>query len=323
MEANLNFAPCGYLELDLDGIIIDLNQTLLEWIGLDRKQIVDRHFHMVLTNISRVYFQTYFPPMLSINRKVNEMYLTINGKNAMKIPVLVNAEVHDDRIMCVMLQMKTRDVYENNLLQDKRKIEKDMKDRKTAYEELENIVKQTKEKQEELAKLNEELQRLATIDPLTGLYNRRFMQERLEEMLHRAIVDHVPFSIILLDIDFFKRINDEFGHQIGDEVLQELSQVLSEFANSTRIVGRMGGEEFIFVLPSTNGHRAYEFAQHFTEFLEIRNWATKPIYVSGGVSSFEEGDTLSDLLLRADEALYFSKNNGRRQVTFRGRELSS
>jgi len=152
----------------------------------------------------------------------------------------------------------------------------------------------------------------AQTDPLTGLVNRRTMNKQMELWLEQGI----PFSLVLLDIDFFKRINDTYGHQTGDQVLQFLANVMKDEIRSGDVCCRLGGEEFTILLPQTDLVGARNFAERLRDRLENSPSPTGfPITVSIGLAAYPHSATSIELLLvAADEALYRAKNQGRNQT---------
>jgi diguanylate cyclase len=144
-------------------------------------------------------------------------------------------------------------------------------------------------------------------DPLTGVKNRRGLDDALSAQFALLSRYELPFSVVMLDIDHFKNINDESGHLHGDRVLHDLGHLFDEFIRETDIVARYGGEEFVIVMPQTDLEGACVFAQRLRE--QVRKQL--PITVSGGVSAAIPGDTPETLLARADAALYQAKTNGR------------
>ncbi len=162
---------------------------------------------------------------------------------------------------------------------------------------------------------NRELYRLARNDRLTGLYNRFKLDEALEYEAGSYARFNRPFGIILMDLDFFKAVNDSYGHPVGDEVLMSLSRLLEAHIRKTDILGRWGGEEFLVICPGTDKRGTEELAEKLRENIECHDFpVVRSCTASFGVSVFHSGDDLVQLLRRADEALYTAKNNGRNQV---------
>ncbi len=172
----------------------------------------------------------------------------------------------------------------------------------------------------ELYLLKEKLQRQAITDTLTGLYNRRYFNDQCEREFSHCIRSKSIMSIIIIDIDFFKSINDKFGHPVGDIVLREASNIYKSCLRKENILCRIGGEEFAILLPNTTQQEASILAERIRQTQEQNSikgeWgmAIKPT-ISLGVSTLIEADkSFNDLLSRADRALYKAKQHGRNQV---------
>jgi len=178
--------------------------------------------------------------------------------------------------------------------------------------EAEEVVQRQKT---ELEAMNLKLNHLAVTDELTSLYNRRRFQEMLEEGIqeHLRAGDHV--SLILLDIDRFKSLNDEFGHQAGDEALRRVAKTLKDHARRHELPARYGGEEFGIILQRCGVHEAAKAAERFRVALETAEWPDRQITASFGVATCGPYvTTLNELVAAADHALYTAKQNGRNRV---------
>ena len=168
-------------------------------------------------------------------------------------------------------------------------------------------------------RMEEELKKLAAIDPLTGADNRRSFLQRLHDEISRSRRYETPLSLIMLDIDHFKNINDSFGHIAGDDALKGLAATCREALRSTDILGRLGGEEFAVVLPHTGADAAFDTADRLRVRLgqSIFNTESGPVNftVSAGVTELRpDEESIEKLIMRADQALYRAKNNGRNRV---------
>lgn len=166
---------------------------------------------------------------------------------------------------------------------------------------------------------HKQLEELASTDALTGLHNRRFLLERLEEEVKRVRRYGPPLSLLLLDVDHFKKTNDRLGHPAGDEVLKSISRALKSFARETDLVARHGGEEFAILLPSTDEQGARTVAERVRQEIErleiVWEGKTIPARVSLGVTALEgEDDTAEQMVSRADQSLYAAKETGRNRV---------
>jgi len=175
---------------------------------------------------------------------------------------------------------------------------------------------------ERILNLEKRILQLASTDSLTGILNRRAFTERLKAELERAGRENAPLSIIMADIDHFKRVNDEYGHQAGDRVLQEFSRRLMKPARPYDFLGRYGGEEFIACLPNTNEEQARSIAERLRRGVEETavsrsDDANIQITASFGTASYraEDGkDDVDQIIKRADDALYKAKREGRNRV---------
>jgi diguanylate cyclase len=147
-------------------------------------------------------------------------------------------------------------------------------------------------------------------DPLTGVHNRRGLDDALGAQLALMSRYKSPFAVMMLDIDWFKQVNDQQGHLNGDRLLQELARLFDQCIRETDIVARYGGEEFVVVMPHTDLAGACVFADRLRATVAEQ----LPITISGGVTAAREGDTAETLIGRADAALYGAKTAGRNRV---------
>jgi diguanylate cyclase (GGDEF)-like protein len=171
----------------------------------------------------------------------------------------------------------------------------------------------------------EEIKRLTFIDGLTPAYNHRYFQEAIVREIHRHERSGHDFALAMLDIDNFKRINDTFGHPVGDEILKGLVEVLMSNARDTDVVSRYGGEEFAIIFSDTPLASARDAASRMLDLVARREFPmpqigrTLRVAVSIGVAVYpHDGTTATDLVARADNALYFAKKNGKNQVAMAG-----
>jgi diguanylate cyclase (GGDEF)-like protein len=162
-------------------------------------------------------------------------------------------------------------------------------------------------------------------DPLTKIFNRRKFNDELSKELKRSERYNRTLSIIMFDIDDFKKVNDEYGHQVGDNVLIEMSSIVSERLRKTDIFARYGGEEFIILMPETDIVRAAEVAEHLRQSIGSHKIAGVPysITCSFGVTEYGHGESDKDIISRADFALYGAKNKGKNRVEALKSDLSN
>jgi len=167
----------------------------------------------------------------------------------------------------------------------------------------------------ELNEINEKLKILSIKDELTGLYNRRKLEELLQDEYQKAKRYNHVFSVVLLDLDDFKKINDNYGHQVGDQVLKEVSKILLDTIRKVDYCGRWGGEEFLILLPDTKLDAAVTLAQRVRK--EIEGYSIPKVdnlTSSFGVSVYSPGKEIKDIIKEADEALYRAKEKGKNNV---------
>jgi diguanylate cyclase (GGDEF)-like protein len=191
------------------------------------------------------------------------------------------------------------------------------------FAELEARVKsmlRIKALQDELARANEELSRMAVTDALTGLHNRRNVEALLHDMFEHSVRLHEPLACAMFDLDHFKSVNDTYGHQAGDAVLQQLAGILKASAREIDKVGRYGGEEFIILLPGTVLDAAVTFAERTRQQVESHTFTFEGgslrRTLSCGVAAFPHPriSHREALVKAADDALYVAKELGRNRV---------
>ncbi len=169
---------------------------------------------------------------------------------------------------------------------------------------------------------HKELYKMAVLDPTTALYNKRYFMERFAEELSLARRSKTPLSVLIMDIDFFKKVNDTYGHLAGDLVLQQIGQLLKQMTRHEDVVARYGGEEFIVMLRGSDEEAAYQMAERIRKEVEsfVFEFEEKaiPVTISLGLCTLEvdaEDITTESMVKTADERLYASKQGGRNRVT--------
>jgi diguanylate cyclase (GGDEF)-like protein/PAS domain S-box-containing protein len=199
-------------------------------------------------------------------------------------------------------------------------IELDITERKHAEETLQQANEQLSAQLVEIQKLQTELHEQILRDPLTDLYNRRYLDEALQHEVNRAERERKPFSLIVIDIDHFKRINDTYGHPVGDLFLIRIGNLLKQYIRGMDTACRFGGEEFLLMLPGADVanafHRAEEIRLKCAEIVISHEGHNLTVTISLGVATFPIHNAAADkLLIKADKALYRSKQNGRNRTT--------
>ncbi len=175
--------------------------------------------------------------------------------------------------------------------------------------------------QDQLEEKNRELEQLSIRDGLTGLFNHRHMHDLLTDEFERSGRSGEPLSVVMFDLDRFKEVNDTYGHQAGDRVLEELADILRETAREIDKLGRYGGEEFMIILPGSDADAGVTFAERVRDHVEnqkfdIQSQEPLRMTISAGVATYpaDPADGPRRLVHYADRALYSAKNNGRNRV---------
>lgn len=246
-----------------------------------------------------------------INPKTNIQLLTNNQKSIICFPVYETSSVRNGN-----------DKRKEDLLVTKQKIIG------YVFMDSKNLINRFDETTFEQAKSfinliyvfidNYNLKRLSTIDKLTGVYLRKFIEQKFALHMSIARQNNYNLSVIMLDIDKFKFVNDTYGHRKGDEILTRLGEILNQSVRSTDYVARYGGEEFIILLPEADSSSGLKVAEKTRMLIETSKLLgdEMPLTVSLGVSTYpKDGANEEELIEKADQALYYSKNNGRNQST--------
>lgn len=276
-------APIGYITLAADGLITNVNKVLLGYLGYARDDIVNKLYLKQIVDSSS-------------QRELEQFLLTLTDAQERKSRLTMRSVDGRQAIMRCNISLRTE---ESTFLPIGRCSVQDIS---------------------EQVRLEKRLENLALKDPLTGLANRRCFDEAAKKEFDRAQRTGNTLTAIALDIDHFKRVNDTYGHAAGDEVLKELAQQCQIMLRSTDIFARMGGEEFVILLPDTSIIQAVEKAESIRRVLAgvvvvLSNGARIQFTVSLGVASLGEYDaSIQQLLAAADEALYDAKRSGRNCV---------
>ncbi len=217
-------------------------------------------------------------------------------------------------VHCILFSLEDKYLmfWENMTLGETEVVEK----MSVLNEELTNMTRELSKKNAELKKANDRITSLLRTDPLTGIYNRRFFMEELERAFALRERHQIPFSVIMADLDNFKKINDNWGHAAGDKVLSSIARLFQDNCRKEDIPARIGGEEFAILLNSTAFEQALTFAERLREKIETHVTDPLPhsLTCSFGVTQVSAGDTVDTVMQRVDEALYDAKKAGRNRV---------
>ncbi len=181
--------------------------------------------------------------------------------------------------------------------------------------EYNHNIEELKTIQIKLKEANELLKTASITDELSGVFNRRYIMSSLRDAVESNETSS-EVSVIMFDIDHFKNVNDTYGHCVGDRVIQNVCEVFKNNIRNSDIIGRIGGEEFLMILPNVNIKDAYNRAEQIRKSISELEWSFKDmtITVSGGVYTKEESESIEDMLEKVDKSLYKAKNTGRNLV---------
>jgi two-component system, cell cycle response regulator len=182
--------------------------------------------------------------------------------------------------------------------------------------QLANMTRELNKKNIALEKANATINKLLRSDALTGIANRLYFQEYYQKIHAYAVRHHSPLSLVMADIDHFKKVNDQHGHQVGDQVLVQFAKLLRENCREEDLPVRYGGEEFCILLVAADADQAHRQAERMRLQVEAATIGEQQLKITAsfGLATLMEGESLEDLLKRADEALYRAKNSGRNRV---------
>lgn len=316
MDICLREAPCGFLTTNDIGIVTEVNDTFLQWTGYTVEKLVGQHIEQLFTPANKLIFHTYFYPKIHLENLVEEFYISVKGAERQKIPLLMNAKRYvrgdEEVIDYILMKMQNRLNYEQEVQALKIQAEEAYEKKSRAFDHLEQIYAEIEQKQNELLAINLGLIELSNTDKLTGLYNRRYFSQKMNEFIRAFEMEHMQFCLLMIDIDHFKQVNDTYGHQVGDIVLAELAQLLKDVIGEQGVICRFGGEEFTIILI---GHDE-AVAQAIQQRVAMKNWPhVQHLTVSIGMATFKEQHNETSLIESADKALYYSKTHGRNRVT--------
>ena len=280
-------APCGYHSLDSEGRVVKINRTELDWLGYRAGEIIGkRHYRDFITPETRGAFDAAFQQVLGPAQEgAAECELVCRGGTTLPVAIQATAQVTDDGFQ-----------YSRAMVFDLR----------------------------EQKKLEARLAQQAMTDPLTGLGNRRYLEDQAAMEIARAQRSGLPLSLIAVDLDHFKRINDTHGHDVGDLVLQAFSRTARQQLRDGDVLCRMGGEEFAVLLPDTTREQAMQVAERLRLAIEATLAEVGRDVVEAGRLAYSaslgvtlvnaDERSLKPAIKRADQGLYAAKEAGRNRA---------
>ncbi|MCX8042364.1 MAG: GGDEF domain-containing protein [Thermodesulfobacteriaceae bacterium] len=270
--------------------IIDSNEGLKEILGLEEKPL-NSDLRNLLIGVSKENLgQT----------SLDLIELILKGKDKMEI-VLKGVRVKlEDKYLLILEPYRL--TYSELIL----KLSK-------LNEQLVNITRELAKKNVQLSEALKTIKKINNTDPLTGILNRRAFLKILKREISLAKRHNLPLSLVMIDIDYFKKINDTYGHETGDYVLKTTAKVIRKSIRQEDLFARLGGEEFVLLLPHTNMEAAYKMSERLRQTIEKRQFKRirEKITASFGITEFSPLDNFRLFLKRADEALYEAKKRGR------------
>ncbi|MEE1131563.1 MAG: sensor domain-containing diguanylate cyclase [Caryophanon sp.] len=301
--------PCSVLRLNEAGVIVYANPFFCQLLQREREGIIERHIEQLLSIANKFIFHSYFYPQLHIHGIVEEFVLHFERHDGTQIPLMINAHwvklETNVQVECVLMSMTKRIEYEQEIRTMAKKLEQVNEEQAHALAQLQQLHAEIEEKQQELIMIT-------NTDKLTNIFNRRYIEHYLAQLVEEAGQTEDAFSLCILDIDFFKKVNDTYGHQVGDYVLIEIASLMKQHIGEEGIVARYGGEEFILLLPNMAKEQAVVVSNTVNEAVRTHTFEHVPrVTISIGVSTYRAGDTESMMINRADRALYYAKQHGR------------
>ena len=301
----MDHIPQLVVVLGPDDLIVDANEAVETWTGVSKADMLGKDPLQIFKG---------WPQFL------NRLLVTEETREEVNLPGESTRMVE---LMVIPIKNKTDGTLNGRVI-----VAHDITERKQSENDLTDMNEILWGKIEEVETLRAQLQELAIRDSLTGLFNRRYFSETLETETAQAMRENTPFSLIVMDVDYFKKVNDTYGHKCGDLALQQLANLLLENTRSGDIICRLGGEEFVILMPNASAESAFEraealrkqFEQMAIEFEDKKFNCT----FSAGVASFPvHADSGEAVLNLADQALYHSKANGRNCVNVYSIEINS
>ena len=309
-EALFNGLPVGCFTFDSRGMIHEWNSLATEIFGIEGYQAFLNHVWDVLdTDCTGAWSKEIVDNIFTASTSIEFDWKFTRDDNrvvhlACKIVNLTNKKGEIIAAIAGNLDITARVLAQEQLEEQMR--------------ENRNYLRVMEKQRLKLQDANRQLRRLAVTDGLTSLTNRRRFNELLEEVLDRSIRQNQTFSVLMFDIDHFKMLNDAFGHQAGDEILEKFAAILKSTARRYERPARYGGEEFAIILDNCDKASSVVAAERFRNAINTFNWPYREINASIGCSTFSGIESVRELIEQADTALYASKHNGRNQVTHFG-----
>lgn len=297
--SDYDLLPCGVFIIDPSCNINYCNAPFASLINIPVERIVNRPFDNWLSNGSKILFQQIVLPSVLNKDQINEVQLNLLNFDKQKVPVIIFArwnEACDGNTLFCCFSAIERDKLLNSLNESKNQLEES----------------------------NVQLKSLSKTDELTGCFNRREMRLKMTMIRRQMERRKLSFSVLMLDLDNFKKVNDDYGHAEGDSVLKQVGDLLMDTARFDDAVVRYGGEEFLIILPEADADSAMTAANRIHENMKLVRSKAGKVTISVGVcvASYDSAVSDYDIIDMADKALYKSKASGKNKTTLQSISFS-
>ncbi len=320
--AIIDSAPAGIIAVNPDGRIVFVNRELQTLLGYARDELLGKSIQMLVPEPSRsahIGYMRSFNAAPHARAMGSGRDLHALRKDGTEIPVEIALKpldtVEGKFILAILIDITERKQLEAQIQRASAQLEQRVTER-TA--ELERANRKNQALLADLKTQGLELERLSREDPLTQLANRRDFDKRLREEIQRAKRFGTPLAVAMIDLDHFKKVNDQFGHPLGDTVLREAAHLMRHECRAIDIIARYGGEEFALALPNSDLAKAFNVCERIRHAFEHFDWnhfaPGLHVTISAGISNWATGINANELLAQADANLYEAKHNGRNRV---------
>lgn len=292
-----NLSNLGVVIIDKKGKIIDCNEGFCKILGVEKK--------LIGFNIKDLLSKTSQEPILS-KKSLTKLNLLFIGKDNVKI--LLNSFIFPISGYYLLIFEQHRLTY-SELITKMSKLN----------DEIVNMTRELEKKNAQLKEALTTIKKIMNKDYLTGILNRKGFESMLKREISFALRHKLPLSVVMIDIDYFKEINDTYGHETGDKVLKIFAKTLKKSIRQEDILGRLGGEEFVIAFPNTNIEQALSAAERIRQKIEKMKIKAinGNITASFGITELLSTDDERSILKRADDALYEAKRHGRNRCEVR------
>ncbi len=283
--------PCGLFVSNINERQIEFaNSHICTTLSYKKADFIGLDVNIMFSKASLIFLESYVYPTLLKENELSEIQLTMIDKNGKKIPIVANINHQDEAVFWSTFTAVNRDKH---------------------YQELLDV-------RDQLEQQTEVLNLAAATDPLTHLFNRRSAIEKTEQAIQESCKNSLPLTIAMLDIDYFKKINDKLGHVKGDEILVKVAKALNKQCQKYDFAVRWGGEEFLMVFYSASHQDAEEICQSIHANINSILVFDQPLTVSIGAVIYDltpdKKITIDQIIEKADGLMYQAKQNGRNQT---------